>query len=59
MDVTVKNLGNSILDSQNNDHEMIMALQNRNLKNQKLTHQLEQARKENKQLLSMFINFSK
>lgn len=57
IDVTVQNLGNSLLGSQNNDHEMIMALQTRNLKNQKLTNQLEQARKENKQLLS--ISFSK
>lgn len=49
----VKNLENSLVESQHNDRQMLITLRNDKIKNQKLASQLEEARKENKQLLSI------
>lgn len=50
---TIQQLDNSIAEAQHNDHQLIVNLQSDDLKNQKLSSQLEQARKENKQLMNI------
>lgn len=52
MRAVVRQLENSLADSERNDKQLILTLQNDRIKNQKLNNQLEEARKENKQLLS-------
>lgn len=52
MKAVVKRLENSLMESEKNDKELILSMQNDRIKNQKLNSQLEEARKENKQLLS-------
>lgn len=52
MYAVVKQLENSLVESEHNEKQIIMAMQNDRIKNQKLNNQLEEARKENKQLLS-------
>lgn len=52
MKAVVRRLENSLIESEKNDKELIMTMQNDRMKNQKLNNQLEEARKENKQLLS-------
>lgn len=51
--VVVKQLENSLVESEKNDKELLMTIQNDRIKNQKLNNQLEEARKENKQLLNI------
>lgn len=58
MKTVVKRLENSLLESEKNDKELIMTIQNDRIKNQKLNNQLEEARKENKQLLSKIYSTS-
>lgn len=49
---TVKNLETSLMESKENDRELTMTKYKDNIKNKKLAYELEEARKENKQLLS-------
>lgn len=52
MRAVVRQLENSLADSEHNDKQLILTIQNDRIKNEKLSNQLEEARKENKQLLS-------
>lgn len=55
MNATLKDLENSLGESEQNDKQLVTALRMDNIKNQRLASQLEDARKENKQLLSKFL----
>lgn len=49
----VKKLENSLVESHQNDRQMLATIHNDTVKHQKLVAQLEEAQKENKQLLSL------
>lgn len=53
MNLVVKNLENSFAESEEHDKQLVMALRMDNMKSQRLASQLEEARKENKQILSI------
>lgn len=55
MRAVVRKLENSLAESERNDKQLILTMQNDRIKNQKLNNQLEEARKENKQLLSWLV----
>lgn len=55
MDSLVRSLESSILQSNDHDRQLLMTVRRDNVRNQRLSHQLEEARKENTQLLCTLI----